>query len=255
MKTPFPDKITLNSLFLWFINRLSEELGNHAILKGGMALQLYDCPRSTNDLDYVFVPYKSKKELLPVFQKIVKDISENPELCEIVMTSKAIIIKISIAGITCQIEGNVALTCKSEPLSTKVLADRENQMSRIIKVMNPNVALSHKLAAWNERRLLRDVYDLYFLFSRIKALPDMEILHMRLNNIESRLPGLKKKKKMSLQDFIVELENELKHITSKRLQQELGPLLNEMELTGLERKINVAVTGIIEYLEVNKLLY
>ena len=44
------------ALRVWIINYFSEKLGKHAILKGGMVLRILDCPRYTNDLDYVFIP-------------------------------------------------------------------------------------------------------------------------------------------------------------------------------------------------------
>lgn len=249
MKTLFPERITRNSLFLWFINRLAEEFGNRAILKGGVALQLYDCPRSTNDLDYVFVPYKSKKEVIPILKKILKDIPGQAETLNITMNSKAIQIQIIIQDVSCQLEGNVAMECESKPVSTKPIADTENQMSRIIRVMSPNLSLSHKLAAWNERRLIRDLYDIYFLFSRMKAVPDMNMLYKRLKRIQSRLPRLTKIKTMTIEKFISELKEELKRINPVILKNELGSLLDDSELAGLEIKLNVSITGVIEYLE------
>ena len=35
----------------------------HAVLRGGMVLRILGCERLTNDLDYVFVPYRSKKDI------------------------------------------------------------------------------------------------------------------------------------------------------------------------------------------------
>jgi hypothetical protein len=64
--------------------------------------------------------------------------------------------------------------------------------------MDFSVALSHKLAAWNERRLLRDLYDAYFLYKMVGVLPDKKILMRRLAKVDSRLPRLIKVKKMRL---------------------------------------------------------
>jgi predicted nucleotidyltransferase component of viral defense system len=51
------------SRMVWIINQLADKFGNHAILKGGMELRLFDCPRYTNDLDYIFIPFASKNEI------------------------------------------------------------------------------------------------------------------------------------------------------------------------------------------------
>ncbi len=56
MSTPFPSDVSIDSVFVWLIHRISDEFEDHAILKGGMELRLLNCPRSTNDLDYIFVP-------------------------------------------------------------------------------------------------------------------------------------------------------------------------------------------------------
>ena len=37
----------------------------NAVLRGGMVLRMLGSQRLTNDLDYVFVPYKSKKAIIP----------------------------------------------------------------------------------------------------------------------------------------------------------------------------------------------
>ncbi|TFG65851.1 MAG: hypothetical protein E4H28_03325, partial [Gemmatimonadales bacterium] len=65
-------------------------------------------------------------------------------------------------GIKTQIEVHVAAECETEELSTMALARANNQQGRIIRVMSLPVALAHKLAAWNERRLMRDLYDAWF---------------------------------------------------------------------------------------------
>ena len=38
---------TRDGLFLWVMHRFAEVFENHAVLKGGMALRLVDCPRRT----------------------------------------------------------------------------------------------------------------------------------------------------------------------------------------------------------------
>ena len=48
---------------IWLINKISEKFPDNAILKGGMVLRLLDCPRYTNDIDYTFIPFKSKNDI------------------------------------------------------------------------------------------------------------------------------------------------------------------------------------------------
>ena len=66
-KLPQPARpATRDGLLLWFIHAFGDELEDHAVLKGGMALRLLDSPRHTNDLDYVFVSYGSKRDIVPL---------------------------------------------------------------------------------------------------------------------------------------------------------------------------------------------
>ncbi len=45
------------------LDRIAGTFGKRAVLRGGMVLRILGSPRFTNDLDYVFVPYKSKSEV------------------------------------------------------------------------------------------------------------------------------------------------------------------------------------------------
>ena len=46
--------------------------------------------------------------------------------------------------------------------------------------MSYNQLLSHKLAAWNERELIRDLYDSYFLYDVLDEKPDIGILKKQI---------------------------------------------------------------------------
>jgi predicted nucleotidyltransferase component of viral defense system len=67
----------IEGLMVFIINLLGDRFGSNAILKGGMQLRLVDSPRFTNDLDYVFIPFSSKKEIK---NRILKTLNEIPEL-------------------------------------------------------------------------------------------------------------------------------------------------------------------------------
>lgn len=244
MNLPFPENISLESLFVWLMHRISEVFGEHAILKGGMALRLINSPRSTRDLDYVFVPYTSKKEIIGGLEKIVGEIPK--ATINKTMNSKAINITIRLRDISVQIEASVSKECKAIAMSTGALARQVNQLGKIIKIMSFDVALSHKLAAWNERRLLRDLYDVYYIYEIIGERPNLETLLSRLANVESRIPDLKKIKNMSLKEFVQTLCKEAGKIEPEKLERELRFLLDKNELAGLDIKIKAALNKLAE---------
>lgn len=246
MSVPFPDIITLDALFVWLMHRISEEFQDHAILKGGIALRLLNCPRNTNDIDYVFVPFSSKKQIVEGLNKILDEIPDAK--IDKIMNSKALRIKIRVKEITLQIEASVSKECKAIAMSTNSLARQVNQLGKVVRIMSLDVALSHKLAAWNERRLIRDIYDVYYIHQIIGENPDMETLRERLKKIESRLPQLKNVKKMNLDEFIAELNKAVDDLSEKSVRDELSPLLDEEELAGLDKKMKAALNKLIDFL-------
>ncbi len=50
------------ALLAWIVDFFADRFGNSAILNGGMSLRLMHSPRYTNDVDYIFVPFDSKKD-------------------------------------------------------------------------------------------------------------------------------------------------------------------------------------------------
>ncbi len=229
------------------MHRIAYEFKEQAILKGGLALRLLNSPRTTNDLDYVFVPYKSKKDIAPTLEKILKEIPQAKIAKSI--HSKALRFDIAINDINFQLEADVASSCKSISMSTSSLAGETNQLSQVIRIMSFDIALSHKLAAWNERRLFRDLYDVYYIFKIITELPDKETLLFRLNKLNSRLPKLKKKKSMTLSEFLTELKTTATNLTSQKVEAELSPLIDKNQLAGLDIKIRTALNELIEYMK------
>lgn len=247
MKLPFPDKITMESIFVWLMHRIADEFEDHAILKGGISLMLLDCPRATNDIDYTFVPYSSKKDIVKKIEGILDEIP-NAKITRS-MNSRALRVAISVGDVTVQVEANVSLQCKSIAMTTSSLARKVGQLGRIIRIMSPDVALSHKLAAWNERRLLRDFYDIYFLYQIVGAKPEIETLLGRLKKIESRIPRFKKIKQMSFTEFISEFKQEIAALNIDSIEKELSPLLSREEIVGLEIKLKSSLNSLAWHLE------
>ena len=46
------------------LDLFAQKFDKRAILRGGMVLRILGSPRFTNDLDYLFVPYESKKDIV-----------------------------------------------------------------------------------------------------------------------------------------------------------------------------------------------
>src|SRR3989338_2002492 len=159
------------ALRIFIINHLAEKMGAHAILKGGMVLRLLESPRYTNDLDYIFVPFKSKKDIVDLIKSALEEINCSVNF-NLHSTSARFMVKFeNKRGVfKTQIEANVDVACEAEAISTGDLAIHYNQLPRIVRVMKLNVALAHKLAAWNERNLIRDLYDAFFFFKNLQIL-------------------------------------------------------------------------------------
>ena len=239
-------EITSNEgLMVWLMHKLAD-FGGKAVLKGGMTLRLLDCPRFTNDLDYVFVGFKSKKEIVPILEKIVSELSGAKATVTLHSTSARLLIHYK--NFKTQIEADILPKCKTQPMSTGALAKPNNQLPRIISVMSFDVALAHKLAAWNERSLMRDLYDIYFLFAVLDVLPDTEVLKSRLKNINYSGKGKLKNqsKKMSLGEFFEKLLQAVKVLSPQSVETELRDYLESTELAGIVPKMKSGIKKLIE---------
>jgi predicted nucleotidyltransferase component of viral defense system len=170
-----PELKTQDDLFLYLMHVIHEKYQDSAILKGGMVLRLLGSQRETLDLDYVFVPFCSKKEIFSSIEELFESIEDLKST--ISMNSKAIRINIEYESLRAQVEINVSEKVKSTAISTANLKESHNPTSaRIIKIMSLDVALANKMAAWNERRLLRDIFDIYYFLEVQNVLPDLEVL-------------------------------------------------------------------------------
>jgi hypothetical protein len=226
---------------------LSDAFPNQAILKGGMELRLMDCPRFTNDLDYIFIPYELKKNAAEI---LMNALSQFPD-AKIKSTVHSTCIRFLIEKdtTTIQLEVNVAMTCKSEPVSTSSLAVKNGFLPRVIRAMSLPVALSHKLAAWNERGLIRDLYDMTFLTNILGIKLDPGTLYDRLQNVHYRYKMKFQKNQMPISVFIAKLTSASQKLTQDAIDKELKDYLSKEELPGLDKKIKVAINTIAGDLE------
>jgi len=237
---------TRESFMIYVINLFADKFGNQAILKGGMELRLLNCPRHTNDVDYTFIPYESKKDVLTLIKHTLEGIPGVD--IEISINSKCIVCRLSREGVRIQVEINVSQECKSEELSTMDISKIHQQQGRIIRAMSLDTSLAFKLAAWNERRLIRDLYDIYFIVSLADIKPNIDILRSRLLEVVPAKGNKSKKRSMSIPEFIKEIEDQIKSLNQKSIDDELKDYLPQSQLPGLEYKIKISLSKIIEYL-------
>ena len=241
------------ALRIFLIGLFGEKLDKHAILKGGMVLRLLQCPRYTNDLDYVFIPFDSKKKIIPLIQIVLSEIPEiklehrfhsTNAQCDVILKNQFGIFKT-------QMEVNAAEDCEMQSLSTSDLALHYNQSPHIVRVMRFDVMLAHKLAAWNERRLMRDLYDIYFIYKFLGELPHLPTLKKRLQKIQYAKRAFSKEKpqQMALEDFLALLEKEAKEISEKGIEMELRDYLSQNESVGLDKKIRIAILQMVDALK------
>jgi predicted nucleotidyltransferase component of viral defense system len=232
------------ALLVWLIGFFGQKFHNHAILKGGMVLRLLDSPRSTNDADFVFVPYASRKDLQAQVGNAldgVPDLKWSDRL-----DSRAWRLRIRHGGQLAQVEITVAQECASFPVSTGPLARVHGLPGNVVRVMDLPVALSNKLAAWNERRLWRDALDLWFLHSVRRTPLDYPTLDRRLDNVVVRKG---KPRRMTRQELAQALRSTASTITRESVARELADTLPPDDLVGIETRLSTALGRLAQELE------
>jgi hypothetical protein len=222
------------------LDRIAETFGARAILRGGMVLRILGSPRFTNDLDYVFIPYKSKKDIVPEIIACLEGI-EGVKLRHS-LNSKCLRIVLTREGTMVQVEAKAALAEESEAASTRLFFRQFGLAPRVIPVVGHSVALADKLAAWNERRLVRDLYDVWF-FLQMGVAPDMERLEARLRKPAysrlvkpmNRFPG------STTGEFFDFLRMHAAKLTDAVVRESLADYLPPDEMTGLAMQIRAAL--------------
>jgi predicted nucleotidyltransferase component of viral defense system len=219
---------------IFLINTFAEAFPQSAILKGGMCLRLLDCPRLTNDIDYVFIPFRSKKDILEGVTSVLDGIEGLTY--EYSMNSKCLRIRIQYGDLSTQIEANVAEEYAATSVSTASISRQLGTLGRVVQVSSYDVSMANKLAAWNERDLVRDLYDLYFLYTMVKAKPDMVVLEKRLQKVAST-PRNRNPRRMTLDQLLAKLRARLATLSDSDISLELSDYLPNDELQGLAVKI------------------
>ena len=230
------------ALLAWIVDFFATNFGNSAILKGGMALRLMHSPRYTNDVDYIFIPFDSKKDAKEIIERALLKVDGLQ--FRSTMNSKALRILLTYGGQSAQIEVNVEKDCPSIPMSSALLSTAHGRPARILRIMEPGVSFAHKIAAWNERELMRDLYDIYQYESLFKVKPRMDVLQMRLKKARS-YKGVAAAREMD--ELVNKLTQRAEMLNDENLA-ELQPLLSEEELAGLAFRMRPAILNLCEEL-------
>jgi len=223
-------------LLIEVIDRMAARFESQAILRGGMVLRVLGCERFTNDVDYLLIPFRSKKEVVEDVLLVLG------ELKGVTLThslnSKCLRVILKRGQTVGQVEIKVDRQATTTILSTKELVKNLPLPPRLIPVLDFPVALADKMAAWNERRLLRDLYDIWF-FLRMGVQADEDQLSKRLKKpVYSRLvPPAQHLKEKTPSELKKRLHAEVVTLNEAKLRESLSDLLPDMELTGLDMRM------------------
>ncbi len=216
------------------LDLFSQKFGNKAVLRGGMVLRILGSARLTNDLDYVFVPYKSKNDIVKEILECLKTI-ESAEINHS-LNSKGLRVNIKVGDTRVQVEAKVALEMKTIAISTSLYSPKYELPKRVIHVVDHSISLANKMAAWNERRLIRDVFDIWYFLS-LDVLPNREVLEKRLKKPQySRAVSEEEYfQGKDFRNFYKFYKAKVKLITQDEIKEALGQYLPTEDLIGLEQ--------------------
>lgn len=227
------------ALLAQIIDLFAQRFDKNAVLCGGMVLRILGSPRLTNDLDYAFIPFKSKKDIV---EDIVNCLQQIPgSEIRYSINSKCLRVIITVDETSVQVEAKTAMKIATSTITTRLLSPLFNLPPRTIKILDLPVAMANKMAAWNERRLIRDLYDIWF-FCRMNIRPDEDTLKKRLfKPAYSRLVKEPEHfKGSSTNDFFELLRSQCASLTDAAIENELSDYLPANEITGLSDMFRAA---------------
>ena len=214
------------------LDLFAQKFDKKAVLRGGMVLRVLGSPRLTNDLDYVFIPYRSKKDIVDEIITCLRSI-DGADI-QHSLSSKCLRVVLTVDQTTIQIESKVAIDVATTIASTQLFSSQFNLPPRIINVVNTDVALANKMAAWNERRLIRDIYDIWFLL-QMNATPDRKTLEKRLRKPDYS-PLIKKRDYFpghTCDEFYDFIREKVATLSEAQITEELTDYLPKTETAGL----------------------
>ena len=217
------------------IHHISAVFGPEAVLKGGMALRMHGIPRSTIDVDYCFQPHKRKRGFMDGLIRGVEGLFDAPP--RVTADSKKVQILGKRNGVDIIIEASAHEGFEPETLSTSAVARGVNLAPQLISVMPKSIAFAHKLGAWLDRRLPRDLYDIHVFYSYLRVRPDLTILQTRLE-APSYARGVKTKPALkSVEAFFQFLREEADQLDENLLEEDLRGIVDERERPGIGAQI------------------
>jgi predicted nucleotidyltransferase component of viral defense system len=229
----------LDCALLEVITHISHTFGPKAVLKGGMALRLQGIERSTIDADFCFQPSKSKKDFSADLITLMNKICDKE--VESTIDSKKLKIDAVYDGIKIIIEANSYSAFEPQAITTNRIAQKHNLPSNIISIMPNAMSFAHKLGAWLDRRLARDLYDIYIFKELLRVQPDLKILQNRLLK-PSYSKLIKTKPKLeSITEFVDFLKNECNKLSAEQIEESLSAIIPPEELFGLGHSILIAI--------------
>lgn len=239
--------MTSEEILARMLTQLADKFKNALILKGGVLLRLLNCPRSTQDLDYVWVRSKKRKLLGEEIQKALEEI-EGLEVTDVQANSRGVFVEVQerAGGQKAKIEVQVVAATRlpSKPLSSAPLTRPYALPTRIVATMDLAEAFSHKIAEILERSLVRDLYDL----AQLEPLSpfDPDALKERLSRLEI---GRSKARKVEIAEAANRLVEKAERLSREKIEAELSGQIPADQLPGLDLLIRAAVSRIARRME------
>jgi predicted nucleotidyltransferase component of viral defense system len=228
------------------MNHLADRMKDKLVLKGGMLLRLHNSPRSTQDVDYVWITKDSKQRLEKEIEKALTSL-DGIKIESIDVNARGVFVDFLDATTNerglLEMEVTETTRLPSEPMSTGPLGSQYALGARIIATMALPEAFAHKIAATLERDVARDLYDL----SQMQALSswDDATLVSRLGEVSINRA---KPKTLTPRQAAELLAKKLESLDQKRVEQELYPLLPTEYRAGVLSLIRAGVTRIVDKL-------
>ena len=229
----------LEKALLEVITKIAKHFGPMAVLKGGMSLRLQGIDRSTIDADFSFQPSKSKNDFSDSLIDLMNEICDAPVRYS--MDSKKLKIDAVYNQSNIIIEAHPYEAFEPIAISTAKLAKRHELQPSIISVVPHSMAFANKLGAWLDRRLARDLYDIYIYNEVFRTKPDLDILEKRISKPSYTRQVKTKPKLNTITDFTTFLKNECDQLSAKEIELELQAIIAPQELQGLGDEIQRSI--------------
>lgn len=230
------------------MNFLGKEFRSQLVLKGGMLLRLYNSPRVTKDIDYLWVSKESRKilkdELIKAFHKWGK-----VKIGEVRLNSRGVFIDVMDLENKQKVLLEISVVSKTfqptTPMSTAPLSQKYKLAAQVVSTMAISEAYSHKIAATLERNVPRDLYDL----SQFEGMGsfDPETLKARLSKLTI---DRAKPRSLNFSEAAALLRKKIDNLKQENIEAELYPLLPKEYHAGLLGLIRVSVGRLIQRLEI-----